>query len=323
MECAHDTADTAPIADASDKSYREAAMKRLAYFLTPAVMLCAAASAEEPGDISGEWKSADFIFRFTVAPDGRAHGTLDIPVSGAEDVPIDSVTVSGESVRFSFGGQMVEFQGEFEPGGAAIAGSLTRDGHAVPLRLTLVTRTPAARVARKPAPKEVVDWLRSAAIPIKTTDPSQGPEDLRPFRELVGNARIVSMGEATHGTREFFQLKHRLLEFLVTEMGFTVFALEANWPESLAVNRYVLTGEGDPVEALNGLHLWTVNSQEVLYMVRWMRAYNQDPAHTRKVKFYGFDGQLASAAVHNVALSWAGPTPARRRSSPAPLKSSP
>jgi erythromycin esterase len=82
------------------------------------------------------------------------------------------------------------------------------------------------------------------------------------------------MGEATHGTREFFQLKHRLLEFLVTEMGFTVFALEANWPESLAVNRYVLTGEGDPVEALNGLHLWTVGSQEVLDMVRWMRAYN-------------------------------------------------
>jgi len=83
-------------------------------------------------------------------------------------------------------------------------------------------------------------------------------------------------------------------------MGFTVFAIEANWPESLALNRYVLTGEGDPVEGLNGLHFWTCNSQEVLDMVRWMRRYNQDPAHTHKVKFYGFDAQFVSAAVRNL-----------------------
>ena len=52
------------------------------------------------------------------------------------------------------------------------------------------------------------------------------------------------MGEATHGTREFFKTKHRMLEFLVEKMGFTVFAIEANWPESLAVNDYVLNGNG-------------------------------------------------------------------------------
>jgi hypothetical protein len=220
-----DRLSTAPIARVSDTRYREATMKRLACILTPAVWLCAAASAQAPASISGEWNariasSVDFIFRFTVAPDGRVQGTLEIPVSGAENVSLDSVTVIGQDVQFRFGGQLLEFQGKFEPGGEAIAGSLTRDGHPAPIRLTLVTRTPAPRVARKPVPREVVDWFRSAAIPLKTTEPGHGFEDLRPFRELIGDARIVSMGEATHGTREFFQLKHRLLEFLVTEMGF-------------------------------------------------------------------------------------------------------
>jgi hypothetical protein len=198
MECAHDTADTAPIARVSDGSYREAAMKRFGYILTPALWVCAAASAQAPGGISGEWNAhmtlqgattVDFIFRFAVSPDGRVQGTLDTPLTGAEDVPIDSVEVTGHDVRFSFGGQMVEFQGKFEPGGAAIAGTVTRNGSSAPMgltRLTLVTRTPAARVARKSPPKEVVDWFRSAAIPIKSTEPSQGIEDPRPFRELIG-----------------------------------------------------------------------------------------------------------------------------------------
>jgi hypothetical protein len=65
----------------------------------------------------------------------------------------------------------------------------------------------------------VVQWIRSAAIPLATTEPRHGLADLEALRPLVGDARIVSLGEATHGTREFFQLKHRLLEFCVAELG--------------------------------------------------------------------------------------------------------
>jgi erythromycin esterase len=117
---------------------------------------------------------------------------------------------------------------------------------------------------------------------------------------VVGNARIVAMGEATHGTREFFQMKHRMLEFLVEKMGFTLFAIEANWPESLAVNDYVLNGKGDPAAALAGIYFWTWNTEEVLNMIRWMRTYNADPAHTQKVQFLGFDMQTARVAISNV-----------------------
>ena len=90
----------------------------------------------------------------------------------------------------------------------------------------------------------VAEWVRSTAIRLRTVEAGHGFADLQPLKRVVGNARIVSLGEATHGTREFFQLKHRLLEFLATEMGFTIFSIEANLPEAYRLNDYVLTRSG-------------------------------------------------------------------------------
>lgn len=148
-----------------------------------------------------------------------------------------------------------------------------------------------------PAPDEVVDWFRRTGVPLRTAQPGRGYSDLQPLREWIADARVVSLGEATHGTREFFQIKHRMLEFLVREMGFNVFAIEATMPESFDLNEYVLTGRGDPANALSGLYFWTWDTQEVLEMIRWMRRYNADPVHRRKVKFYGFDMQFAPRAA--------------------------
>lgn len=146
-------------------------------------------------------------------------------------------------------------------------------------------------------------WLLNRAVRLDTVEAGRGFTDMQPLKAIVGSARVVSLGEATHGTREFFQLKHRMLEFLVSEMGFTVLAIEATMPESFDVNRYVLTGEGDPVKALAGLYFWTWDTEEVLDMIRWMRQYNADPAHARKVKFYGIDMQMAARAA-KVALGY-------------------
>ena len=150
-----------------------------------------------------------------------------------------------------------------------------------------------------PVPSEVTSWFKSAVIPLDSTSPESGLDDLRRMKSTIGNARIVAMGEATHGTREFFQLKHRMLELLVERKGFTVLGIEANWPESLAINDYVLNGTGDAEQALDSLYFWTWNTEEVLDMIRWMRRYNQDPKHTNKVKFFGFDMQVAHVAVRN------------------------
>ena len=144
-------------------------------------------------------------------------------------------------------------------------------------------------------PAAVAEWIRSAAIPLATAEPRHGLADLAPLRAVIGDARIVSLGEATHGTREFFTLKHRLLEFCVAELGFTMFCIEASFPESLAVNAYVLDGTGDPAEALANMRFWTWNTAEVLDLIEWMRWWNVH--HDRKVKFYGFDMQYPTVAA--------------------------
>jgi hypothetical protein len=78
----------------------------------------------------------------------------------------------------------------------------------------------------------VTEWVRANAIRLTTPEAGHGFADMEPLKKVVGNARIVSLGEATHGSREFFQLKHRMMEFLATQMGFTIFSIEANMPES-------------------------------------------------------------------------------------------
>jgi erythromycin esterase len=143
----------------------------------------------------------------------------------------------------------------------------------------------------------VKKWLATHAIPLRTVEAENGFTDMQPLKKLVGAARLVALGEATHGTREFFQLKHRMLEFLVSEMGFTIFGIEATMPEAFDINEYVLTGKGDPAKALAGLYFWTWDTEEVLEMIRWMRRYNEEPHHNRKVKFYGFDMQFVPRAA--------------------------
>src|SRR5689334_21942379 len=124
---------------------------------------------------------------------------------------------------------------------------------------------------------ESSDWLREHALPFDTTDPGSDFTDLVPLKEWIGDARIVALGEATHGTHEFFEMKHRMLRFLVEEMGFNTFAIEANLPEANLLNDYLHTGQGDPAALLDGLHFWTWDTQEVLDMILWMRAHNENP----------------------------------------------
>ncbi|MGH7555565.1 MAG: erythromycin esterase family protein [Longimicrobiales bacterium] len=144
----------------------------------------------------------------------------------------------------------------------------------------------------------VAEWVRSTAIRLRTVEAGHGFADLQPLKPVVGNARIVSLGEATHGTREFFQLKHRLLEFLATEMGFTIFSIEANLPEAYRLNDYVLRGVGDPRQLLRGMYFWTWDTEEVLDMILWMRAFNA--SGRGRVQFTGFDMQTPTVAMEIV-----------------------
>jgi erythromycin esterase len=145
---------------------------------------------------------------------------------------------------------------------------------------------------------EQLNWVKQTANPFVTPNAGNGLDDLWPVKGMVGNASIVGLGEGTHGTSEFFRMKHRLLEYLATEMGFTIFSIEANMPEAYLVNDYVLNGNGDPKKLLQGMYFWTWNTQEVLDMILWMRQFNL--SGKGRIQFTGFDMQVGSVAASNV-----------------------
>ena len=130
------------------------------------------------------------------------------------------------------------------------------------------------------------------AAPLRTTAaPNGSPDDrdLQAIDRIIAGARIVGLGESTHGTREFFQVKHRLIEYLVRVHGYRLFAIEANQVGVERINRYVQGGDGTAKSVARAMFaVW--NTEEVEALIDWMRGFNA--AHpTDPVRFAGYDMQ--------------------------------
>lgn len=116
-----------------------------------------------------------------------------------------------------------------------------------------------------------------------------------PLLEAIGDARVVCLGEATHGTHEFYRERSVITRRLVEEKGFTLVAVEADWPDAYEVNRWV-RGASDAAtaeEALRGFRrfpAWMWRNRDVVELVTWLREWNDAlPAGATKVGFYGLD----------------------------------
>lgn len=142
--------------------------------------------------------------------------------------------------------------------------------------------------------------LKENLIPLKTTEAESGFEDLIPLKEILKDKKIIAMGEATHGTAEFFQMKHRVFEFLVEEMGYRIFGIEAEFGGSQVVNDYILYEEGTVEECLNAMAFWTWDTKEVAEMIEWMREFNKKAEIDDQIKFYGFDMQGIGNSIEYV-----------------------
>jgi erythromycin esterase-like protein len=147
--------------------------------------------------------------------------------------------------------------------------------------------------AAQPLEPGTVAAIRRDTRPLSTIEPGQGEiEELRFLRPLVEGKRLVAAGEATHGTHEFFALKHRLFQYLASDMGFTVLAVQEPYQAGLAAGRYVADGTADPGQAVRQIGDWAWDTRESLALLRWMREHNQAHPSGPKLKFYGFDGQI-------------------------------
>jgi erythromycin esterase len=124
-------------------------------------------------------------------------------------------------------------------------------------------------------------------IAIATLDPGAGLDDLEPLRTLIGDAQIVGIGESAHNVREYQQVRHRLVRFLVERMGFSIVALESGFSEGLAVGRWV-RGEGRDEEdvAARGLTYGFGQTAETRALLTWLREHNRRGGD---VRFAGLD----------------------------------
>jgi protein-L-isoaspartate(D-aspartate) O-methyltransferase len=118
--------------------------------------------------------------------------------------------------------------------------------------------------------------------------------DLDPLIERIGDARVVALGEATHGTSEFYRLRARITRELIERHGFTIVAVEADWPDAARVDDYVrhaprrTTGRPE-WEAFARFPTWMWRNLEVHHFVEWLRSHNARLPHERRAGFYGLD----------------------------------
>jgi erythromycin esterase-like protein len=152
-----------------------------------------------------------------------------------------------------------------------------------------------------PGPTEA-SLIRADALPVEDGVPS----DAELF-DIVGDARFVLIGEASHGTHEFYEARERMTRRLIQEKGFCAVAAEADWPDAYRVNRHVRDRSADATaeESLRGFERfpsWMWRNAVVLNFVGWLREHNDRLGGDERAKagFYGLDLYSLYRSIHEV-----------------------
>jgi erythromycin esterase len=144
------------------------------------------------------------------------------------------------------------------------------------------------------------DDIRRLALPLDATS------DLDPLLERIGDARFVLLGEASHGTHEFYRWRATLTRRLIAEKGFSFVAVEGDWPDCWAVHRSVTLAPDapvDPATVLAGFERWPTwmwANKDVVTFTRWLRRHNAHLPEDRRVGFFGLDVYSLWDSLHAV-----------------------
>src|SRR5215217_852257 len=129
--------------------------------------------------------------------------------------------------------------------------------------------------------------------------------DYNRLMELIGDARLVLLGEASHGTKEFYRERAKITKRLIEEKGFMAVAAEADWPDAYRVHRYVngRSTDSTALEALGDFKrfpTWMWRNREVLEFIEWLRTHNDEQPDLGKAGFYGLDLYSLHASMRAV-----------------------
>lgn len=136
--------------------------------------------------------------------------------------------------------------------------------------------------------KNEIDVMRAAAIPL------HGLEiDYDALLEAIGDAQVVMLGEATHGTHEFYDIRAHISKKLITDKHFNAIAIEGDWPDAYQVNHYIhdqkYSQASDALAAFDRFPTWMWRNVPMVHMCEWLRTHNQKQQPLDKVSFYGLD----------------------------------
>jgi len=154
----------------------------------------------------------------------------------------------------------------------------------------------ARRVARAPA--RLPELIAQAAEPFSSIADAR----LEPLLERIGGARVVLLGEATHGTSEFYRMRARITRELVERKGFSIVAVEADWPDAARIDHYVRHRETPPAEwkAFTRFPEWMWRNTDVQAFVDWLHRYNMNRPYADRVGFFGLDVYSLSTSIQAV-----------------------
>ncbi|MBI2214537.1 MAG: erythromycin esterase family protein [Acidobacteria bacterium] len=149
--------------------------------------------------------------------------------------------------------------------------------------------TGASARLRPARPDPILAWLRYKAVRIDSLDEGSPPDDLMPISPWIDDAAIVALGDGTHGTREYYLVKQRIIEFLASSRGSCTVAFEGPWNEFLRIDDYIQGGPGDPDALLRipGYFFWEY--EEMRELLEWARAFNAVRAPAERIELLGLD----------------------------------
>jgi erythromycin esterase-like protein len=152
---------------------------------------------------------------------------------------------------------------------------------------------------RRVASDRLIEALKSHA---EILPPPEQQEDFGKIFDRFGDAQIVLLGEATHGTSEFYTARAAITRWLIKHHGFTVVAVEADWPDAARIDGYVRHHAKRPRrgESFVRFPTWMWRNTEVLAFADWLRSHNETLPDRAKVSFHGLDIYSLSESIHSV-----------------------
>ena len=152
---------------------------------------------------------------------------------------------------------------------------------------------------RSPTPEPLAEQIGKAAIHI----PSIDTVNLDSLLERIGNARLVLLGEATHGSAEFYEMRARISKELITRKGFNFIAVEADWPDAAQIDHFIRETRIEPTQepTFSRFPTWMWANRQVLEFVQWLRSHNRGgQSENDKTGFYGLDLYSMYASINAV-----------------------